>query len=600
MIQSVYNPAAIGLTTDRPVYWNGSNFASVANYAVSGGQFLKSGSALASEAYASAVGTTLAAAVASTLAGYLAKADNLSGLANAGTARTNLGLGTLATQSGTFSGTSSGTNTGDQDLSSYATTASLSSYALLAGRAGGQTLYGDTTSGGNLTLQSTAHATGGVVIVKGKGTQSNNLQEWQTSGASVVAYIGPLGQLTAKQTSLITTDDAVNTLTLTAKSGQSSYLLECKDASAVSNFRVSTNGTIGLGSSFYFQGSGATIYATNYASSGRLYWANEAAGTSSILESTDGNGVGWQITGRGAAVTQFLVKGAASQSANLQEWQNSAGTVLSGVKANGYFGYGTSTALTPFHARLTVAADAAFRFDGLSKDTSTDTEGVGLYLTHNATANRQFVIADTLSGIGVRFIGNLLDGLNVSSGSRLDLTMGTDSSGVGVGAAITGVAFSVVPIDPTRQAVVIRGGFSGLGAQTAVMLQMQGQSSTTSGREQVNLDTAWATSTDASRKARFLLSVWDTSARECIRAEASGSAAMIGLYGVTAVIQPAGAAQAAITNSTGGTADGTLVDVTTIGVADPAKVNDNFTEVYTLLNAMRTAMVNLGSMKGAA
>jgi hypothetical protein len=37
-------------------------------------------------------------------------------------------------------------------------------YALLAGRAGGQTLYGDTASGGNLTLGSTAHATKGKVI----------------------------------------------------------------------------------------------------------------------------------------------------------------------------------------------------------------------------------------------------------------------------------------------------------------------------------------------------------------------------------------------------------------------------------------------------
>ena len=40
-------------------------------------------------------------------------------------------------------------------------------YALLAGRAGGQTLKGDTASGGNLTLESTSHATKGDVIVIG-------------------------------------------------------------------------------------------------------------------------------------------------------------------------------------------------------------------------------------------------------------------------------------------------------------------------------------------------------------------------------------------------------------------------------------------------
>ena len=38
-------------------------------------------------------------------------------------------------------------------------------YALLAGRVGGQTLYGDTASGGDLTLISTVHATKGSVIV---------------------------------------------------------------------------------------------------------------------------------------------------------------------------------------------------------------------------------------------------------------------------------------------------------------------------------------------------------------------------------------------------------------------------------------------------
>jgi hypothetical protein len=59
------------------------------------------------------------------------------------TAANVAGLGTLATQNGTFSGTSSGTNTGDQDLSSYATTAAVA--------AGYQPLDGDLTALAALT-----------------------------------------------------------------------------------------------------------------------------------------------------------------------------------------------------------------------------------------------------------------------------------------------------------------------------------------------------------------------------------------------------------------------------------------------------------------
>jgi hypothetical protein len=72
----------------------------------------------------------------------------------------------------------------------------------------------------------------------------------------------------------------------------------------------------------------------------------------------------------------------------------------------------------------------------------------------------------------------------------------------------------------------------------------------------------------------------------------------LGFWNAAPIVQPAAAAQAALTNSTGGTADGTLSAVS--GTGDDADINNNFTELHTLLNAIRTALVNSGIMKGAA
>jgi len=72
----------------------------------------------------------------------------------------------------------------------------------------------------------------------------------------------------------------------------------------------------------------------------------------------------------------------------------------------------------------------------------------------------------------------------------------------------------------------------------------------------------------------------------------------LGFFDKTPVVQPAAANQAALTNSTGGTADGTLAAVS--GSGADTDINNNFTELHTLLTEIRTALVNLGLIKGAA
>lgn len=72
----------------------------------------------------------------------------------------------------------------------------------------------------------------------------------------------------------------------------------------------------------------------------------------------------------------------------------------------------------------------------------------------------------------------------------------------------------------------------------------------------------------------------------------------LGFFNATPVIQPSGATQGALTDSTGGAVDGTLADVT--GSFNQGILNNNFADVASRINALRTALLNLGLIKGSA
>jgi len=114
---------SLGTNADQLIYTTASNTYATSSLTTAGRALLDDADATTQRATLGlgSIATQASSSVAITggsIAGItdLAVADGGTGASTAANARTNLGLGTLATQSGTFSGTSSGTNTGDQTI----------------------------------------------------------------------------------------------------------------------------------------------------------------------------------------------------------------------------------------------------------------------------------------------------------------------------------------------------------------------------------------------------------------------------------------------------------------------------------------------------
>lgn len=82
----------------------------------------------------------------------------------------------------------------------------------------------------------------------------------------------------------------------------------------------------------------------------------------------------------------------------------------------------------------------------------------------------------------------------------------------------------------------------------------------------------------------------------------SATAEKIGFFGAAPIVQPLTANQTALTDSTGGSvANATLAAIGATNSGDvSADINANFAKTAELVNALRSALVNLGLIKGSA
>lgn len=173
-------------------------------------------------------------------------------------------------------------------------------------------------------------ASSSALVVKGAVSQTANLQEWQNSSATVLASVsaagafrGPLGSVSAPAFAGGTSNNAGlyfsgTDVSLSAGGVQVFY-------TAFSELKFSYAVKFNNSVTAQYPGSGGSL----------LFWLDRYR---------------FKVTNMTASEVPETIIGAASQTANLTEWQNSAGTVLASVSAAGRLLLPNATASSGAHS----------------------------------------------------------------------------------------------------------------------------------------------------------------------------------------------------------------------------------------------------------
>ena len=241
------------------------------------------------------------------------------------------------------------------------------------------------------------------LIIKGADSQTANLQEWQNSAGTALAVVSNVGtvrasifaNLTGSLTYIATNFDtsgigivissaAQKGLIVRGAGSQSANLQEWQDSAGTVLSSISSAGSLNLGAGKLVSFSNGTVQKINLG-----YGGNYSIGVDdyTTVLTADNNGFNGRVGIRPHDATYgtsyvspvelyangqikqrllyttsvgLTIKGAASQSANLTQWQDSSGSVLSRVQADGTFVWGSaSSALQNSSGRLIVNLGSA-------------------------------------------------------------------------------------------------------------------------------------------------------------------------------------------------------------------------------------------------
>jgi len=256
------------------------------------------------------------------------------------------------------------------------------------------------------------------LVIRGRASQSANLQEWQNSAGTVVARVdnggnslfntvnltylqnaaasGPYLELGANNIIAVANGAAKVPFIARGAASQTANLFETQDSSG--NTLVSLTATVSSTNTLKF--TDANSFALNWGNSPVLF---TAPNPNTLIASP-----------YNAARIGFIVKGLASQSADLQQWQNSAGTVLTNISSTG---------------KLTSAVDASI--NGM-------TIGLGSGNVSSNVAFGQGALASNVSGqnntaIGYNALNSSTSWFNVAIGGSALQALTTGGTNVALG-----------------------------------------------------------------------------------------------------------------------------------------------------------------------